>query len=94
MLITLTGLSAVIGLGSSYTIQELSRFFLLWKEENYFSSLKLFFSHHFGERSIDQPARAACAIKTLNVLSYNSKTLSLGHCANLPFRYSAQSSTR
>lgn len=29
VLITLTGLSAVIGLGSSYTIQELSRFFLL-----------------------------------------------------------------
>ena len=49
------------------------------KEENNFSLLKLFFGHYFGERSIDQPARAACTIRTLNVLSYNSKTLSLGH---------------
>lgn len=64
------------------------------KEENNFSLLKLFFGHYFDERSIDQPARAACAIRTLNVLSYNSKTLSLGHYANLPFRYSAQSSPR
>ena len=64
------------------------------KEENNFSLLKLFFGHYFGERSIDQPARAACAIRTLNVLSCNSKTLSLGHYANLPFRYSAQSSPR